>query len=314
MRNFDRIVEKINFKRAAAVYLIAAVILGILSAGALGFLFREKLAFACRYGQISREVRHSAGSPADLQAALTDLANRSQDVTDILILDSRNKITFSAKNSGLAGGGRLTLADSGAKGSRYLLDRENPNVFFKLVENGRLSVWKALLGDGHGEGRDDADDFFYESNFDAEKIYSLSYLTIPKSGEKIYFIYDVQPVKNGEFYLKAAAALVVLFLMLYWVLVALWVYANAMKSRLNKTAWGILTLFTNLAGLCVYLIYRTGRRTCFRCGAAQSKGNRYCTDCGARLGQECEHCHAMVEDGDSYCKNCGQKINKDEEK
>lgn len=314
MKNFDRIVEKINFKRAAAVYLIAAVILGILSAGALGFLFREKLAFAYRYDQISEGVRHSAGSPADLRAGLTGLANRSQDVADILILDSKNKIIFSAKNSGLFGSGSLTLAGSGEKGSRYLLDRENPNVFFRLVENGRFSVWKALLGKEHDEGRDDADDFFYESNFNAEKVYSLSYLTDQKSGEKIYFIYDVQPVRNGEFYLKAAAALVMLFFMLYWVLVALWVYANALKSRLNQTAWGILALFTNLAGLCVYLVYRVGHQTCFRCGAAQSKESRYCTFCGAKLGQECENCHSIVADRDSYCKNCGQKINKDEEK
>lgn len=314
MKNFDRIIEKINFKRVAAVYLIAAVILGILSAGALGFLFREKLASAYLYDRIGEGVKHSGGSPADLKAGLTGLGNQSHDIVDILILDSENKITFSAKNSSLFESGSLTLAGSGEKGSRYLLDRENPKVFFRLVENGRFSVLKVLFGKEHQESRDDADDFFYESNFNTEKVYFLSYLTIPKSGEKIYFIYDVQPVKNGEFYLKAAAALVMLFFMLYWVLVALWVYANALKSRLNQTAWGILALFTNLAGLCVYLICRVGHQTCFRCGAAQSKENRYCTFCGAKLGKECENCHFTVDDKDSYCKNCGQKINKDEEK
>lgn len=100
---------------------------------------------------------------------------------------------------------------------------------------------------------------------------------------------------------------------LYWVLLALWVYARALKSKLNPAMWGIITLFTNLAEVFVFLIYRQGHQTCYKCGALQSKSNVYCTFCGAKLGSVWKACNMAVNEKDSYCRNCGSALNEKQE-
>lgn len=51
------------------------------------------------------------------------------------------------------------------------------------------------------------------------------------------------------------------------IILALWVYQNARKSKLSAPVWGIITLFTNIAGVLVYLIYKHINGICGFCGA-----------------------------------------------
>lgn len=60
-----------------------------------------------------------------------------------------------------------------------------------------------------------------------------------------------------------------LLFMVCLIIVALWVYQNALKSKLSAPAWGIITLFTNIAGVLVYLIYKHINDVCGYCGAVQ---------------------------------------------
>ncbi len=41
----------------------------------------------------------------------------------------------------------------------------------------------------------------------------------------------------------------------YWIGLALWVYKDAGRRKLNASLWGLLILITNLVGFIVYLIY-----------------------------------------------------------
>ncbi len=310
MNDLNRLIRRINFKRVTAAYLILAVTAGIFAAGFLGFVYRDKLEFSYTYHRITEKIEHGEITWEAAKPSLADYANHSSDLTDILILNGKNKILYSAKNSLFAKEGSLELTGSSEKHRGYLIDRNNPNLYFRLLKNDRIALPKAILGEETKVRRDYEDDFFYESDYSAKKVYFLSYAVDKASGNKIYFISDIQPVANGEFYLKAAAALAVLFFMLYWVLLALWVYANALKSRLNAAMWGILVLFANLAGLFIYLAYRQNRQTCFKCGTVQNRTNLYCTFCGAKLGTQCDRCHTAADDDDNYCKNCGSAINR----
>ena len=308
MSKWDAFIRKINFKKFVIVYLAAAVLAGVLSIGFLAFVFKDKLTFAYEYNCVSEKVEDNKNGIDAVKSNLTALAENSSDIADILILDDANKIVFSAKNSGLAQNGSLELTSSVGRENRFLTDTANPNVYFRLIKNDSLFLYMNMIDRDNKVEQRYNDDYFYENNFSAKKVYLLSYIADKASGDKIYFISDIQPVANGEIYVKAVAALAMLFFMLYWALIALWVYANARKSKLNAVMWGIIALFTNLAGLFVYLIYKQGNKTCYQCGAVQNAANIYCTSCGVKIGETCDHCHSVINGKDNYCKNCGSEI------
>ena len=301
-------INKINFKKIAIIYIIAAAIAGIFSIGFLGFTFKDKLTLLYNYNRVSEKVEDNENGMDAIKSDLTALAEKSSDIADILILDSENNILFSAKNSVLAKNDSLELISSTDREHHFLTDKANPNMVFRLVNDNSLQLMKDMLGRDIEVEQGYNDDYFYDNNFSDKQVYLLSYLVDQASGSKIYFISDIQPVANGELYVKAVAALSMLFFMLYWVLIALWIYTNAHKSNLNAAVWGILALFTNLAGLLVYLIYKQGNQTCYKCHTVQSKTNIYCTICGAKIGSTCDNCHSVINDKDSYCKTCGNEI------
>ena len=97
------------------------------------------------------------------------------------------------------------------------------------------------------------------------------------------------------------------FFMIYWVLLALYIYQNALKSKLNPYLWGGITLITNIAGVIIYIIYKQNQKTCFKCGASQDKSHIYCTYCGTKLNETCSKCGSVINSNDKYCAKCGEK-------
>jgi hypothetical protein len=312
MNRFDAAIKKFNFRKAVTVYLVLAVLAGILSAGFLVHTFRGRLVLARGYRKVSEQADGMKNGYEGLKPELNQLAASSPDLVDILILDGQNRILFTAKHSDLSKEGFLNLAEEPDGQNRYFADTVNPNLHFRLLESDRLKISKGLLGIDEEAEREMQDRSFYKKQDRQQKNYLLSYLTDEPGGSKIYFISSAQPVPRGEFYLKAAAALAVLFFMVYWVLLALWVYAQALKARMDAAVWGIATLFTNLAGWLVFLLYRQSRQTCYRCGTVQNKDNAYCTCCGAKLGKICPRCHMSGSEDDRYCKHCGSAFDENQ--
>ena len=308
MNRFDAAIKKFNFRKAVTVYLILAVLAGILSAGFLVHTFRDRIVLAQGYRRVSEQAIGMKSGYEGLKPELNQLAASSPDLVDILILDGQNRILFAAKHSDLSKEGSLNLVEKPDGQNRYFTDATNPNLHFRLLGGGRLKASKELLGIDEEAEQEMQDRSFYKKQDRQQKNYLLSYLADEPGGGKIYFISSAQPVPRGEFYLKAAAALAVLSFMVYWVLLALWVYAQALKARMDAAVWGIATLFTNLAGWLVFLLYRQSRQTCYRCGAVQNKDNAYCTCCGAKLGKICPRCHMPGSEDDRYCKHCGSAL------
>lgn len=312
MKNFDKLIEKLNFKKIIVLYLVFAVIAGIFSAALLGYTFKDKLLFAYNYNKVSEKIEDRKLGVDAVKADITTLASQSADIVDILILDKNNKVSFSAKNSEFASGGEFDLERSNDEENHYLVYSQNPNVVFKLLKNDQLMLSTVFLDNEEDIENDHDDNTFFENNFNSKKIYMLSYTADKGTGDKIYFISVVHPVPNGSLSVKIVGALITLFFMLYWVLLALWVYQNARKSKINAVLWGIITLFTNLAGLFIYLIYKQNNKTCFKCGALQNKRNIYCTYCGTKISKTCKDCNAIISEGDNFCNTCGNKISNDE--
>lgn len=306
--------QKINFKKVFIIYLVAALVVGIVSAVTLGVVFKDKISLAMEYRKIS-EACDDGFSAADQKDKLTAFAKSSEDVADVLILDKDNKIIFTVKNADIIKNEVLnlepvTVHNNLWRGYRdeergYLTDPTQPGVFYRILDGDFPNSLKTLML-GWSAHDDFEEEHFYESG--TKTVYSLRYIADEKTGEKVYIIFDIKPIVNSAVYLKVVAAIAMLFFMLYWVLVALAVYSNAEKSKLRGAAWGILTLFTNLTGALIYLIYKQVNQTCYQCHAVQSRDNAYCTACGTKLAGACPKCEGSTTKSNDYCGHCGEKL------
>lgn len=307
MKRLNERIRQINFKKVIIVYIVLVLVAGIGSAAFLGYNFREKLTFLAQYEKVNERVVHNRQGVEAVKSDLTALAQNSSDLVDILILDKDNVIMFSAKNSPLARSGSLNLQRStdGGKDNRYFIDEMYPDVYFKLQKGEDLVISTASLEHDKNFRQGYDDNYFFEGDFGGRQVYGLTYVVDRATGDKVYFISDVQPVPNGMLYLKIIGSLAMLFFMIYWVLIALWVYADAAKSRQNAVGWGLITLFTNLAGVLVYVVFKSLNQTCFKCGTVQTKCNGFCVHCGAKIGRACAGCGGQVGAKDEYCTKCG---------
>jgi len=95
---------------------------------------------------------------------------------------------------------------------------------------------------------------------------------------------------------------------LFWLLLPVWVYMDARKSRNNAAAWGILTLFTNLIGWAVYLIARPQTMICPACALEQSANAKFCCSCGAAIKNCCPQCGTEINNRWLYCGECGRRL------
>lgn len=50
------------------------------------------------------------------------------------------------------------------------------------------------------------------------------------------------------------------------------------------------------------------KETCPKCGAAVKKGAKFCSECGATMGEVCPKCGAAVKKGAKFCPECGAKL------
>jgi RNA polymerase subunit RPABC4/transcription elongation factor Spt4 len=301
-------VKRINFRKIVALYIIFFLAALFLSVGLLGYAYRNKLLFAYNYSRVSDKIEDGQLGVAAVKSDLRKLADESADIVDILILDDHNRITFSAKESEFSDAGTFSLTRAEEGDYRFLSYLKDPKVTFRLVKKEDLVLSTILLNREKQLQYNYRDISFYEDNISARKLYLLSYTVDKTTGDKIYYISDIRPVRKGPLYLNIVTAVLVFFLMLYWVLIALWVYRDAYKSRLNSLLWGMIALCTNIAGLLIYLVYKQNNQTCRHCQAIISKGYIYCTRCGAKLSKTCNHCNAFINKDDSFCGHCGERL------
>lgn len=301
MNRLGKILSKWNFKKIAVWYTALAIIAGLICVGTVGYVYRERLNFAWQYSRLEE-----AKDTAALERAADKTAAASADVIDVLIVDGNHQVTYSAKNSEFAAG-TLELVRAGSE-KKYLTSAAHPDAVFQYVKGEEFMV-NAIVNQDFGRIRSDYDDdSVFESSLSAKSIYMLSRVAAHNGAGTVYVIAMPTSVPGGMTALKAAAALAVLLLCVYWVLVALWMYQDAAKCRLSPLYWGLIGLFTNLIGLIVYKIYKRSMALCASCGAAQSADHLYCSFCGAQLGERCENCGSRVGAWDSFCHHCGNKI------
>ena len=301
MSKLGKILSGWNFKKIAIFYVIAVLVAAIVCGATVGMQYRERLSFAYQYTRLEDALDH--GSDKAVQKAVDKTAAASNDVVDILILNGGNQVQYSAKHSKFAAG---TLALKQTKEKKYLTDSRYPDAVFQYVKNEEFMV-NSIINQDFGKIREDYEEGkFYENQDTSETVYMLSCIRSHDNDQKIYVISKPTSVPGGMAALKISAAMAMMFFCIYWVLVALWMYRDADKSRFSPIYWGVIGLFTNLIGLLVYKIYKRSMAVCTACGAAQNSSYLYCTNCGAQLGVRCPHCGSKVSVNDKFCHTCGK--------
>lgn len=309
MNNF---IEKIPFKKVVFIYIIVAILVGISLILFIGNAFQSKLTFIYDYHRIHETLETGNHNLENIKEEIKDMSDNSEDVVDVLILDKENKIVYSSKNSEFANEEKFTLNKADNMTNDYFVNPNNDTAIFRLTTNKELIINTVLSNFDTEIQKESEDQIFYESDFDSKQVYLLSYIANHDTGEKIYFINEIHPVQNGEMYIKVTLAIMMFFFMIYWVLLALYIYQNALKSKLNPYLWGGITLITNIAGVIIYIIYKQNQKTCFKCGASQDKNHIYCTYCGTKLNETCHTCGSVLNRNDKYCAKCGEKQKNEE--
>lgn len=131
MKKFNAFIEKRNFKKIFIVYIIIAVICGAVCAGAVGYIFRDKINFALQYEK-TNELLKKQNSDENKKQSIDRLANSSEDICDILLLDDKNTVIYSAKKSDFSQDGTFELKKT--EGSKFLQISKNTDVVFRFAK------------------------------------------------------------------------------------------------------------------------------------------------------------------------------------
>ena len=285
----NKIIDKINFKKVIVIYIVLLIISIIGISILIGNKYYNKLDYLYNYHKID-ELIDKKYNQKDMEEILSKLSKKSNDIVDIVIIYN-NKITYSATNKY-----KNNLEKMNGYNNLY---KDSDNNIYKL-ENKKDFISSLFLLDKESNYYDE----FNINNVD----YIITYLKNSNTNDKIIFINKISEVKNGILYIKISLSILILFFMLYWIITSLIVYQNAKITKLNPYFWGILTLFTNIIGVCIYLIYINNKVICKKCHTSNNKNNIYCTYCGNKINNCCKKCHIIINRDDKYCKSCGEKI------
>lgn len=310
MKNLKQFIINMKFRKIVKYYIIFAIIAILISSSILGYAYRDKIIFAYNYNNVSEKMENGKIDVNSITKDISKLANQSSDIVDILILDNNNKITYSAKNSKFNDRSEFKLNQKSYGDYIYFTYSKNTDITFKLMQKDELMLSTVWIDHDSQIQNIYRDNTFYKNNINVKKLYLLSYTFDKTTGTKIYFISDIHSIPYGPFYLQLVFAVLLLVGLLYWVLVALWVFRDAKKSKINYFLWAVIALFTNIAGLFIYLIYKQNNQICPHCHALQSKGNIHCIHCGIQLNSACKSCNTITGVNDIYCSHCGKKIEK----
>lgn len=316
MNKLGKFTSKIKFKKIGIILIILAVIGAVLSVFAISKTLKDEFAISNQYRKISNKIDNGKyKSYEQMENDLTSFANVSNNIRDILVLDSQNNIVYSVNNSDFAKSGTFNLKSFDGDNSKVLALEENPNIYFKVIGDHNFNP-KDFFNRNKKEIKSQFKEHkFYESMDNNDTTYFMTYEINEELGFKVYFINDsierfnFAPIMKGFGILALTFFFYSLLFVIYWVLLALYVYELARKSNLNPIVWGLITLCTNIIGLFVFLIYKQNAKTCEVCG--YPKIGNSCVYCDNKVKYKCEKCGAEVNQSDYYCSKCGEPIIKE---
>ncbi|AHF08433.1 hypothetical protein [Desulfitobacterium metallireducens] len=307
MSRLEALIYKLNFKKATLTFIVISGMLLLLCLSSIAYVSRDKITMIMDYQKVS-DTFEREGVTDRLKTQLQKLATDSKDINNVVILDKDNTLVYKANNNLIGNKTKLQLVPyEMSKG--YLQDKDNPDQLYKVVKPENMILNKDYIQNEQQVRQDLENELSYETDFTSKEAYLLNYLIDRGTQSKVLMIRTANPIPYAERILEITGALIGLIVAFYWIGLALWVFKDAGRRKLNASLWGLLILITNLVGFVVYLIYTQNNLTCYKCGALQSKLNIFCCHCGTEINESCVNCKSIVSKGDQYCSLCGSKIN-----
>ena len=264
----NKFIENLNFKKIVIIYIILLVLVLLSLTVFLENIYKEKINIVYNYHKLT-EVFDENYKSKDLKNKINNLSNTSKDITDIVILNN-NKITYSTnkfyKNN--------------------LTSINNSNTYYKDKNNNiyKLDTKEEFILDLFNIEKEDKEDYYNSFNINKVKeLYTITYLDNNKNNERIIIISNISKVENNNLYIKVTLVTLTLLFMIYWIIVALMIYQNALKLKINAYFWGVVVLLTNIIGVIIYLYYLKKRVVCKKCHANISSYDKYCKSCGEKI-------------------------------
>ena len=264
----NNLIENLNFKKIIIIYLILLII--TISTIFIFFsrLYHDKISILYNYHQLS-EVFEENYNQDKVKKQITRLSNSSKDIIDVVILKD-NQITYTTNNFY-----QNKLTNLYNTNNYYQDDQAN---VYKLDNKKEFLL---ALFDLKAANKNDYYNKF-QLNTPKDNQYTINYLENTYTNEKVIIVSQISSLKNSKKYFKIALSFLILFFMLYWIIIALMIYQNALKMQTNAYLWGLLTLFTNLLGAILYLIFIKDRTICSKCHHNIAKSDHFCKSCGEK--------------------------------
>lgn len=161
-----------------------------------------------------------------------------------------------------------------------------------------------------GDGEQDVEEYRGDGEWDRERDYRKG-----KEGDgwdEHDFLDNMTitgPVVGALITLGLTALLESLFLLLFWLLIAAWLYQAAVRSGMNGLLWLAVGLAGNVFGAAAFLLVRSFIRIkCPSCDAFLPVKAQYCPKCGAAAYEKCADCGEACAVGDTFCRACGKPL------
>jgi hypothetical protein len=109
---------------------------------------------------------------------------------------------------------------------------------------------------------------------------------------------------------RAASAYGMCLIVLIWVLLIGYVYADAKRRGMPYVMWtGLAMLVPNAIGIILYFALRDPLpKLCPHCATPARPGFVFCPACGTAMQPACPNCGRGIESGWSNCPHCGTKL------
>lgn len=305
MEKLEKLIEKINFKKAFKIYIIISVILLLLCGLSGTYVMRDKIKMAMDYESVSHYFDEH-GFNNDLKTRIKKMAVDSKDVVNIIIQDRNNKVIYKVNNN-IVGINNKILFKPYEYNARYIQDNLNKNIIYKIARDRNLIINKDYISDNEKMISDIGDDLPYAKVLSNKKIRILNY-KLSETGNRLFIIRRPGSIPYAEDILNIIGIVTGIIILIYWIGLSLWVYRDANRRKEKAELWALLTLVTNIIGLIIYTMFKQTNNICYKCGAIQSKKNVFCTACGTQINKKCDKCGNIVDKKDCYCSSCGNKI------
>lgn len=137
-------------------------------------------------------------------------------------------------------------------------------------------------------------------------VYSFSNLFSGLLGEDMGIGTPIPAIVKYQLFREFFLILTIISILVFWLFIALWVFLDCRKKKLQPLPWAALVLITNIIGLIVYLTVRPRYIKCKGCGKEIPSNYASCPHCGNSEKKKCKECGSELETEFEYCPACGK--------